>query len=70
MERIETLARRNHDLEARVEALEIANMKLLDGFKDHCGLRTPTDSCNERTSNATAQGIANLAWSVFDKEKV
>jgi hypothetical protein len=34
IERMETLATRNYNLEARVEALEIANMKLLDGFKE------------------------------------
>lgn len=34
VERMDTLAKRNYDLEARVEALESATIKLLDSFKE------------------------------------
>ncbi|KAF2182656.1 hypothetical protein K469DRAFT_690759 [Zopfia rhizophila CBS 207.26] len=34
VESMKTLAKRNNDLEARVEALEDAHIKLLDSFKD------------------------------------
>jgi len=64
MESMETLARRNHDLEARVEALEIANMKLLDGIKEWA---KNTEGLIQRKDVQRDDLRYNLVWSVFDK---